>query len=356
VRTYPCACGNEIYFINSRCLDCGREVGYLREENAMVAFERAADGAFVAKGPKAEGELLKKCRNYAEHDVCNWMIPDSAGENYCAACRLNKIIPNLQVPKNKEYWYRLEKEKRRLLYGLDRLGLPFPSKKEDEKNGLAFAFMADHPDKNTYLETLGGGDRVYTGHAKGLITINVAEADDVSRELMRVRMDEPYRTLLGHFRHEVGHFYWDRLVKESPRRSEFDRIFGSPLGDYGAALKKHYASGARPDWREKYISSYAAAHPWEDWAETWAHFMHMVATMETAHYHGLLDLDPGGPPIFSGLSTSDLVDRWSKFAVAFNGVNISMGYHYLYPFVLNAVTYEKLAFVRDTIYGANQIS
>lgn len=355
MRTYPCVCGNEVYFINSRCLNCGRELGFLREEDAVVAFEQAAHGAFVSKGPAAEGRLLRKCRNYSEHDVCNWMIPDGTDSAYCAACRLNRVIPNLSVPQNKEYWYRLEKEKRRMIYGLDRLGLPIVSQAEDPEHGLAFAFMADRPDKNTYLETLGGEDRVLTGHAKGLITINVAEADDVSRELMRVRMDEPYRTLLGHFRHEVGHYYWDRLVRDSPRRLEFERVFGNPLADYREALRRHYDKGARPDWRANYISSYAAAHPWEDWAETWAHFMHMVATMETAHYHGLVSLDPGKPPIFKNYTTRELVKSWAKFASAFNGVNISMGYHYLYPFVLNDVTYEKLAFVRDTIYGARPL-
>src|SRR6202011_5238904 len=39
-------------------------------------------------------------------------------------------------------------------------------------------------------------------------------------------------------------------------------------------------------WRP-HVTPYASAHPWEDFAETWAHYFHMVDTLETATAFGL---------------------------------------------------------------------
>jgi hypothetical protein len=89
--------------------------------------------------------------------------------------------------------------------------------------------------------------------------------------------------LLGHFRHEVGHYFWDRLVATDPHQlEEFRVLFGDDRQDYGEALKRHYDEGAPANWQDTYISMYATMHPWEDFAETWAHYLHIVDTLETA--------------------------------------------------------------------------
>ena len=190
-----------------------------------------------------------------------------------------------------------------------------------------------------------------TGHAGGLITLNVAEADDPERERQRKSMGEPYRTLLGHFRHEIAHYYWDRLVADSPAIEEFRRLFGDEREDYPAALQRHYAEGPPADWSEHFVTAYASAHPWEDFAETWAHYFHMVDTLETALAFGLrlrpqvakgaglaavIDFDPY-------IAEMDrIIDTWLPLTFAVNSINRSMGLPDLYPFVLPPPVIWKL--------------
>src|SRR5262249_7112200 len=156
------------------------------------------------------------------------------------------------------------------------LGLPVVAKDEHSPEGLAFEFLSDVKGEGS------DGSSILTGHANGVITINVAEADDAERERQRLAMHEPYRTLLGHFRHEVGHYYWDRLIRDSSHMARFRELCGDERDDYGAALRKHYETGPPADWQTKFVSSYASSHPWEDWAETWAHYLHLADTLETA--------------------------------------------------------------------------
>jgi hypothetical protein len=195
-----------------------------------------------------------------------------------------------------------------------------------------------------------------TGHADGLITINLAEADDAERERRRHEMREPYRTLLGHFRHEIGHYYWDRLIANSAHLDEFRRVFGDEQRDYGAALQEYYANGAPADWSEHFISAYASSHPWEDFAETWAHYFHMIDTLETAHDAGLavhprLPRSAGSDFDFHPRDSDikRLVEAWQALTIAVNSLNRSMGLHDLYPFVLGPLAVEKLAFVQRRI-------
>src|SRR5262249_30415694 len=208
------------------------------------------------------GERYRLCGN-AEHDVCNWLVPADDAEIFCAACRHNRTIPDLANPENLVHWRKIEFAKHRLFYTLLRLRLPLATRSEDA-NGLAFDFLSN---------PVGGAQGqapVMTGHSGGLITLNVAEADAPERERQRKTMGEPYRTLLGHFRHEIGHYYWDRLVADSPAIEEFRQLFGDEREDYGAALQRHYADGPAPDWTEHFVTAYASSHPWEDFAETWA--------------------------------------------------------------------------------------
>src|SRR5580658_2802045 len=246
MRTFRCRCGARIFFENTRCLCCQGEVGFLPDVLILSSIEPAADGQFSMP----ERGLYRKCTNYANDAVCNWMV--SSRDAFCRACELNHVIPDLSQPGNRDLWVEVEKAKRRLVYGLARLGLPLRSKREDPEHGLAFDIKA----------TVGSVG-VLTGYEDGLITLNLAEADPAEREKVRQAMKERYRTLLGHFRHEVGHYYWDVLVRGTPNVAAFRDIFGDESQDYGQALKRHYEGRTRAD-HEAFISTYAMAHPWED--------------------------------------------------------------------------------------------
>jgi hypothetical protein len=259
------------------------------------------------------------------------------------------MIPNLANPANRAAWYRLEVAKRRLLFTLIELGLPMQNRIDAPKRGLTFEFLADADP---------GGAPVLTGHADGVITVNIAEADDAERERRRTTMHEPYRTLLGHMRHESGHYYWDRLIGTTSEVDEFRSVFGDERADYAASLSAHYERGAPADWQERFVSAYASSHPWEDWAETWAQYLHMVDTLETAAACGL-SLKPGRrdeptvpkmphpvapqPAVFERL-----IDCWFPLTYVLNNLNRGLGHGDAYPFVLSPSAVAKLRFV-DTL-------
>ena len=298
--------------------------------------------------------LYRLCENYSGQNVCNWTVLDEDPHRLCQSCRLTRVIPNLAQPGNKEAWYKLEVAKRRLVYSLLALECPVENRVDDPEHGLAYEFLAD-PENH-------GEGPVLTGHADGVITLNVAEADDVERERRRLRLHEPYRTLLGHFRHEVGHYYWDRLIKASPRRDEFRERFGDERQDYAEALQRHYDLGPPANWQQQFVSAYASSHPWEDWAETWAHYLHMTDTLEMASACGL-SLRPGprdeptleSPPPMPGSSRfaafDVLIENWFPLTYVLNNLNRGMGVPDAYPFVLSPSAVEKLRFVHATVHG-----
>jgi hypothetical protein len=349
MKLFACQnCGQPLYFENTSCDSCGLRLGYLPEHGQVSALEEV-DGAWRALA--VPGERYRLCAN-ARHGVCNWLVDSNSVELYCAACRHNRIIPDLNSPENLDHWRRIEFAKHRLFYTLLRLRLPLTTKAEDA-NGLAFDFLSD---------PVGTADAslIMTGHLGGLITLNVAEADDPERERRRKSMGEPYRTLLGHFRHEISHYYWDRLVAGTPTIEEFRRLFGDERDDYAAALQRYYANGPPSDWSEHYVTAYASAHPWEDFAETWAHYFHMVDTLETAAAFGLrlrpkvgaglaavIDFDPH-------LAEMDrIIDAWLPLTFAVNSINRSMGQPDLYPFVPASAVIWKLTFVHDRIHAVS---
>ena len=267
----------------------------------------------------------------------------------CESCRLTRVIPDLSLPANMPRWAKLEAAKRRLIYTLRAVGYPVVNKTDDPVNGLTFEFLAD--------PTTADAPKVLTGHAEGVITLNISEADDAERELRRVQMHEPYRTLLGHFRHEVGHYYFDRLVKDGPRIDRFRELFGDERQDYGDALQRHYAQGPPPDWQERHVSAYAASHPWEDWAETWAHYLNMIDTLETAAACGLF-LHPkvAGMPKLTAAPADpverlfdDLIASWYPLTYALNSLSRGLGVADVYPFVVFAPAVEKLRYVHETV-------
>jgi len=306
----------------------------------------------IALDDAAGGARYRLCNNYTAYAVCNWAVPEQEAHEFCLACRLNEIIPDLSSPTALDSWRGLEVAKRRLVYTLLELGLPVEAKQENPERGLAFAFKTDSPD----------GEKVLTGHCDGLVTINLKEADSPAREQTRVELGERYRTLLGHFRHESGHYYWDRLLKGSPYLAEFRALFGDEQQDYGEAVKRHYES-PKQNWSDAYVSAYATMHPWEDWAETWAHYLHMVDTLETAQSYGLaLRPQAVGGATTEAVSAKrvrfekfeHLVAAWVPLTVALNSLNRSMGFPDVYPFVLKEVVIAKLNFVHELIERTGQ--
>jgi hypothetical protein len=346
MKLFTCEnCGQLLYFENTVCMRCGSRLGFLPDRLALSALAPGSDGSVAALA--APGTRWRSCAN-AEGAGCNWLVPDG-GNAFCPACRLNRTIPDLSQPGNAERWLRLEAAKRRLVYALIRLGLPLESRHDDEARGLAFDFLADPAE----------GEPVLTGHADGLVTINIAEADSAERERRRVELGEPYRTLLGHLRHEVGHYYWDLLVRDGGRLESARAMFGDESVDYGEALERHYDQGPPSGWQEDYVSAYAAAHPWEDFAETWTHYLHMVDTLDTAASFGLvvdpvvtddpaLDTEVAFDP-YGAIAVARLVDAWLPLTVAVNSLNRSMGQPDLYPFVLSPKVIEKLGFIHDLV-------
>lgn len=348
MKLFQCqACGQLLHFENTACERCGHRLGYLPDLGQLSALDRDGDLWQALAQPE---KRYRFCVN-AGYDACNWLVPSGAGESFCTACRHNRTIPDLSQNNNLMLWRNLEDAKHRLFYTLVRLHLPMPNRIDDPNEGLAFDFLADSgPD----------GPKVMTGHDNGVITIAVKEADRAERERMREFMNEPYRTALGHFRHEIGHYYWDRLVRDGGKLDAFRQRFGDERRDYGAALQAHYENGPPTNWQENFISAYATSHPWEDFAETWAHYLHIVDTLETAGSFGLsvhppldshgalhaeLDFDPYGTQ-----DIREIIDAWLPLALAVNSVNRSMGQPDLYPFILSPTVVDKLGFMHRLVH------
>jgi hypothetical protein len=355
VKTFHCtACQALIFFENTKCLACGRSLAYFPDRAEMLAFEPADEGLWHSvRGDVVESYTYKLCANYRDHGACNWATRSDDPESMCRSCLLTHTIPNLELAGCKEAWVKLESAKRRLVYALLSLNLPLQSKRQAASSGLEFRFLSDSVSAN------GDRSRILTGHDNGLITINVAETDDVYRETQRLRHGEPYRTLLGHFRHETGHYYWDLLIADSERLDDYRRLFGDERADYQLALKKHYEAGPPPNWADNFISAYASTHPWEDWAESWAHVMHMVDALETAHFVGLSVKPARGdepelsvPPVPTRAHVGEfdhLIEEWATLTYVLNNLTRGLGLADAYPFVLSAPIVDKLRFVCQTI-------
>jgi hypothetical protein len=339
-------CGHTIYFENVVCESCGHALGYLPDDNALVSLE-ADNGQWTA--PKRPGKRFVYCAN-AEYGACNWLIEATpGGEAFCRACRHNEVVPALSDPVNVTRWQTIERAKKRLMYSLLRFDLPLKTRTEDPVHGLSFRFLAE----------AAAPTPVLTGHENGIITLALGEADDAEREKRRTQLREPYRTLLGHFRHEIGHHYWDLLVANGPMQDEFRSLFGDETLDYMGCLNKYYAEGAPEGWQSHYISAYATAHPWEDFAETWAHFLHIIDTVEMASAFGVrmapkndklgeltatIDFQP-----YNLNSIEDLIENWLPLSSLINNLNRAVGQLDAYPFVLTPPVIEKLGFIQRLI-------
>tara|TARA_R110000751_G_scaffold91266_3_gene178974 strand:- start:175023 stop:176126 length:1104 start_codon:yes stop_codon:yes gene_type:complete len=355
LRTFSCQCGNSLHFANTHCVKCGLKVGFLPDERQLSALTNTANGDLLASN---NGKLYRACKNYTVYDVCNWMVEQNDPNELCVSCRLTETTPNLDEPENIKLWFLLEQAKRRFLYSAMNLNLPITNKKQDPENGLGFDFLQNQTE-DSYGNELFIKNYVTTGHSNGLITLNINEAKDSSRIDMREKMNEKYRTLIGHFRHESGHYYWDRLIRNSDRLVEFREIFGDERLDYQTAMANYYANGPAQIWQEVWISAYASMHPWEDWAETWAHYLHMVDTLETANDFDLsISHKNTKSPYLAGdehsvlaveKSFTQLFDDWCALTQVLNALNRSMGMDDAYPFVISLSALKKLRFVHHTI-------
>jgi len=359
-HTYRCQCGRPVFFRNSLCLACGAALGYEPDRAEVRSILPTGNGTiWRVASDDDNAPAYRRCENFDSPAGCNWLVPAEHPSKLCIACRLNRTIPSLDDPDNCRYWRMIEIAKRRVVAQLLAIGLPVQSKvEEDPERGVMFDFLRTPP----------GAPPIMTSHGNGLITLNIEEADDSFREGVRNRMHEPYRTLLGHFRHEIGHYYWDRLIAGTPWLEKFRELFGDERADYSTALQNNYASGPPPNWTERYISTYAAAHPWEDWAESWAHYLHLVDSLDTAIGMGLgaddieIETEPFSlqdlyaPEDPDAERVLSLVNGWMELVTALNELARSMGHRDFYPFVMSRSVLRKLHFIQLVVKNQRETS
>lgn len=331
MRAFTCDhCGQLLFFENSLCLRCSTPAGFEPSRLQLVSL--------IEGRPQTAG--LRPCAN-ATLAACNWMLEEHDPGPLCRSCRLTRTRPADSDSVGLLAFAKAETAKRRLLFQLLDLGLPI------EADGLGFDLLS------------GRHGPVVTGHADGVVTIDLAESDDAQREERRVEMGEPYRTMLGHFRHEIGHYYWPVLIERTDALERARALFGDARLDYDEALNRHYQAGPPADWAERFVSAYATMHPWEDWAESFAHYLHIRDTLQTAASFGLLVTGPQetrDPALVAVPRATpaepefeEIVDRWLPLTYALNAVNRSMGRDDLYPFTLAPTVIDKLALVHQSV-------
>lgn len=354
---YTCGgCGGTLFFGNRSCLQCGRDSAYLPSTHSMVSVDYDDQGQPVPLGPDLDGGAWLHCTNRQPNDVCFWLVDPADQQGLCRSCRLTSLIPDLTVADNLENWRRVEAAKQRLIHSLLDMGLPVDAPLEGIAP-LSFHLLASQP-----------ATPVITGHLDSLITLDVAEADDAERARRREVLGEPYRTLLGHLRHEVGHFYWSVLGRDPAFVAGFRERFGDEQIDYQTALQRHYENGPPANWQTTWITAYASCHPWEDWAECWAHFLHLSDAVQTACAHGLsfssqrLIGSEGSPMVDAAmprpldtltlaeqwpLAGDVLLDVWQPISLLVNDLNRAVGMPDAYPFVVSRPVRDKIAFISE---------
>ncbi|GAA59500.1 hypothetical protein P20652_1363 [Pseudoalteromonas sp. BSi20652] len=376
MKTFKCNCTDQLilFFESSHCLACGKTVGIDDDFDHVEPYEIDEQSGLFYKSEKPD-VFYKKCDNNAQYHVCNGMVNldtfvpvEDKNEVLCFSCRFNETVPDLSVDGHIPLWKKMETAKRRALYTLKSLSLPLNTTIQEPESGLSFDFIADRNVSDHFVSPIIGQDVVFTGHDCGHITINLAEADDVARSQAKIAMGERYRTLLGHFRHELGHYYFDILIANSPKKHALcKQYFGDDELDYQQALDTHYKQGAPANWHDTFISEYATMHPYEDWAETWAHYMHIIDTLETAKNFSItgsttgneFELDdadelrlPQNSYYFYAQTPIDtILDTWMEFSIILNSLNRSMGLADAYPFVLTQAVRTKLSFIHHAIHN-----
>lgn len=375
MKTFTCTCEDQqiLFFESNHCIACDRTVGLddWLDKVEPYDLDEASGQYYKAEKPEVR---YQKCDNHAKYKVCNGMVNlntfepvEGDDDVLCFGCRFNETIPDLSVVEHIPLWKKMETAKRRALYTLKAFTLPLRNISEDTQSGLSFSFTTDRDVNDHFVSRLEDQEPVFTGHNRGHITINLAEANEVARSHTKLAMGERYRTLLGHFRHELGHYYFDKLIFGSPEKHALCKTyFGDDQLSYQEALDRHYKNGAPENWRDEYISEYATMHAYEDWAETWAHYMHIMDTLETAKNFSITgstsgssgeteeveDLNlPQDAYFFSGqTSITTILDTWIDFSMILNSLNRSMGLNDAYPFVLTQPVRTKLSFIHHAIH------
>ncbi|MDQ2678812.1 MAG: putative zinc-binding peptidase [Actinomycetota bacterium] len=335
MRSFACpTCAQLVFFDNSVCLRCDTQIGLDPSTLELVEPDESA----------------VRCANQLVA-ACNWLVPAGSGsdDGLCLSCQLTRTRPDDTDAEALAAFADAERQKRRLVFQLLDLGLPVVPFDDDAGTGMAFDLLSSR------------FDQVMTGHADGVITLDLAESDDVHRERVRQQLGEAYRTVLGHLRHEIGHYYWEVLVDED-RIEAFRSLFGDETLDYGEALERHYESGPPAEWAELHVSEYATMHPWEDWAETFAHYLHIRDALQTAASFGIEvhgpaadvgdddhELEVAPEESEDGRAIDDIVADWLALSYALNAMSRSLGNDDLYPFVLAPKVVEKLGYVHDLV-------
>ena len=332
-------CGQLLFFDNSSCLQCGSLLGFDPATLRLRAL--TADGG-VLRPAEGDTSSYRYCGNHIAAR-CNWLVPSDDPSALCVSCRLTTVRPNDGEAGAMAAFADAESAKRRLIFQLRDLGLPVRGLDEDPVNGVAFEFLSSR------------GRDVTTGHEDGVITLDLSESDDAHREFVRQQLGEAYRTVLGHLRHEIGHYYWPILVESRGNLDRFRELFGDERASYQDELERHYADGPPSDWSQTHVSQYATTHPWEDWAETFAHYLHIRSGLQSADSFGLVVDDPSATAgnnagsDTSHLSIGSLIDRWLALTIAMNAMSRSIGQGDVYPFVLPPRVVEKLDFVHTLL-------
>lgn len=367
MRAFNCdRCGQLVFFDSTHCVQCGSTLAFIPEwlrtaaltptpQPDVIQAEAAEDSLptgflqspvwSASRKTSSEFSLWRLCANHSRYQACNFAIPASDSEQLCISCRQTRWLPDLSSPLNLRRWKLIEEAKRRLFYTLARLHLT----NLDGVRAPEFEFLEDQP-----------GLTVMTGHRSGTIVLNVAEADDDERARRRMDLNEPYRTLIGHLRHESGHFYWDVLVRDNAvALDEFRALFGDERVDYQQALQAHYLVGSAGPigWETQHVSAYAAAHPWEDWAETWAHYLHILDLAETAASYATQITIPGESALHrlqdpftpEGSDFDAMLRALVPLTLLLNSLNRSLGQDHAYPFALSSGAIRKLRFVHELL-------
>lgn len=353
MQRFRCPCGNTLFFDSTWCLACRRQVACDPAKRTFVVLERGA----------AAKERL--CANGVRYAVCNWLAMPGQANDLCLSCQMDRVIPNLADRRNVILWGKVEAAKRRLIYELLSLGIPMVPGGSGLFDGLTFRIVSTRMDSGVTM-----------GHLNGLITVNLEEADDTYRQIHRQNLGEESRTVLGHFRHESGHYVWQRWFDKLPwnhvHRLAFREVFGDERRDYSWALYRHYSVGnSQPP--ENHISAYASCHPWEDWAETWAHYLQMMDGVQTFHSLGLdlsqmtLPCDQFEPatvalPRLLGANPRDdagflqNLSAWVQVAAVLNELSASAGQPMIYPFVIDGGVARKLRLIHYFVQACRQSS